>query len=155
MVMINEQTAMNWFIDQLPIRILNAYSNEIEKALKIEEEQLNQACYDGYYQEEPMDTRQYFNKTYSQEPEYDSAGFTVHDRYETPNQTSVEWLKECLSIHLTDEQKQQFEGLFQQALATDKEQKKFMFDCGRQYQLTGEGTFTQVYQETYEGGQDE
>jgi len=30
-----------------------------------------------------------------------------------------------------------------------KEQKKFMFDCGRQYQLTGEGTFTQVYNETY------
>jgi len=67
MVMSNNKTAMNWFIDQLPIRILNAYSNEIEKALKMEEEQLNQACYDGYYQEEPMDTRQYFNKTYKGE----------------------------------------------------------------------------------------
>ena len=58
---------MNWFIDQLPIRILNAYSNEIEKALKMEEDQLNQACYDGYYQEELMDTRQYFNKIYKGE----------------------------------------------------------------------------------------
>ena len=62
--MSNNKTAMNWFIDQLPIRILNAYSNEIEKALKMEEDQLNQACYDGYYQEDLMDTRQYFNKTY-------------------------------------------------------------------------------------------
>ena len=30
-------------------------------------------------------------------------------------QTSIEWLIECLSIHLTHEQKMQFEGLFQQA----------------------------------------
>ena len=33
----------------------------------------------------------------------------------------------------------------------EKEQKKLMFDCGRQYQLTGEGTFTEVYNETYGG----
>jgi hypothetical protein len=37
-------------------------------------------------------------------------------------QTSIEWLKDCLSIHLTHEQKQQFEGLFQQAIAMEKEQ---------------------------------
>lgn len=36
----------------------------------------------------------------------------------------------------------------------EKEQQKYFFDCGRQYQLNGEGTFTQVYNETY-GGQDE
>jgi len=70
-------------------------------------------------------------------------------------QTAVEWLKECLSIHLTDEQKMQFEGLFHQSLAMEKEQKKFMFDCGRQYQLTGEGTFTQVYNELYKSGSNE
>jgi len=37
-----------------------------------------------------------------------------------------------------------------QMMAMEKEQKKFMFDCGRQYQLTGEGTFTEVYNETYD-----
>jgi hypothetical protein len=37
-------------------------------------------------------------------------------------QTSIEWLQECLSIHLTHEQQMQFEGLFQQALTMEKEQ---------------------------------
>ena len=37
----------------------------------------------------------------------------------------------------------------EELLELEKEQQKFMFDCGRQYQLTGEGTFTQVYNETY------
>jgi hypothetical protein len=31
----------------------------------------------------------------------------------------------------------------------DMEQKRNMFDCGRQYQLTGEGTFKEVYEEMY------
>jgi hypothetical protein len=31
----------------------------------------------------------------------------------------------------------------------DKQQKKYFFHCGRQYQLTGKGTFTEVYTETY------
>jgi hypothetical protein len=31
----------------------------------------------------------------------------------------------------------------------EKEKQKYFFDCGRQYQLTGEGTFNQVYNETY------
>lgn len=35
----------------------------------------------------------------------------------------------------------------------EKIQKFHMFNCGRQYQLTGEGTFKQVYQETYGGGE--
>ena len=64
-------------------------------------------------------------------------------------QTTIEWLVEKLKT----------QGLLigdpnnlvavQQALDMDIEQKKFMFDCGRQYQLTGEGTFTEVYNETY------
>ena len=37
-------------------------------------------------------------------------------------QTAVDFLQEALSIHLTDEQKMQFEGLFQQAKAMEKEQ---------------------------------
>ena len=31
----------------------------------------------------------------------------------------------------------------------DIEQKRNMFNCGRQYQLTGEGTFKEVYEEMY------
>jgi len=37
----------------------------------------------------------------------------------------------------------------EQAKEMEKQEKKYFFDCGRQYQLTGEGTFTQVYNETY------
>jgi hypothetical protein len=38
-----------------------------------------------------------------------------------------------------------------QAKEMEKEQQKYFFDCGRQYQLTGEGTFNQVHDETYGG----
>jgi hypothetical protein len=37
------------------------------------------------------------------------------------------------------------------AKAMEKEQKEYFFNCGRQYQLTGDGTFTEVYNETYGG----
>lgn len=36
--------------------------------------------------------------------------------------TAVEWLQEALSLHLSHEQKVQFEGLFQQSLEMEKEQ---------------------------------
>lgn len=68
-----------------------------------------------------------------------------------PKETAVEWLEKICNdrgYHLMSE-------YFNQAKAMEKEQKKFMFDCGRQYQLTGEGTFTQVYNETYKGGNNE
>jgi aminoglycoside phosphotransferase family enzyme len=38
------------------------------------------------------------------------------------NQTAVRWLQEALSLHLSDEQKVQFEGLFQQAVEVEKDQ---------------------------------
>lgn len=41
---------------------------------------------------------------------------------ENKKQTAVEWLQEALSLHLSDEQKVQFEGLFQQAIEMEKEQ---------------------------------
>jgi len=62
-------------------------------------------------------------------------------------QTSVEWLFSQIPFEWSSS-RAAFEA-FQQAKEMDKEQKKYFFDCGRQYQLTGEGTFTQVYQETY------
>lgn len=42
---------------------------------------------------------------------------------------------------------------FEQAKERGKEQKLNMFNFGRQYQVTGEGTFKQIYQETYGGGE--
>ena len=37
-------------------------------------------------------------------------------------QTSIEWLQECMQLHLTHQQQMQFEGLFQQAKDMEKEQ---------------------------------
>ena len=63
-------------------------------------------------------------------------------------QTAVEWLEqEMLKPNLT------MKEILEQAKEMDKIQKFHMFNCGRQYQLTGEGTFKQVYQETYGGGE--
>jgi hypothetical protein len=42
----------------------------------------------------------------------------------------------------------------EQAKAMHKKESKLLFECGRNFQLTGEGTFTQVYNETF-GGDDE
>ena len=39
--------------------------------------------------------------------------------------------------------------LFHSAKQREKEQNEYFFDCGRNYQLTGEGTFTEVNIETY------
>jgi hypothetical protein len=58
-------------------------------------------------------------------------------------QTAVEWLQSIeleRDLTLAD---------WKQAKERDKEQKLNLFNCGRQYQLTGEGTFKQVYQEIY------
>jgi hypothetical protein len=69
-------------------------------------------------------------------------------------QTAVQWLFQRFEDgDMYNVEDAQF--IKHQALEKEKEQKKFMFDCGRQYQLTGEGTFTEVYNETYKGGQDE
>jgi hypothetical protein len=38
---------------------------------------------------------------------------------------------------------------YQKAKEMDMEQKQNMFNCGRQYQSTGEGTFKEVYEEIY------
>ncbi len=66
-------------------------------------------------------------------------------------QTAVEWLhlklKEWANLHSG------FDILFEQAKIWDKQEKQYFFNCGRQYQLTGEGTFTQVYNETYKSEQ--
>jgi len=65
-------------------------------------------------------------------------------------QTAVEWLQECLSIHLTDDQKQQFEGLFQQSKAMEKEQIKqgyimALLDRGAQVQRDSEDYYNETF----------
>jgi hypothetical protein len=71
-------------------------------------------------------------------------------------QTAVEWydnqLRKVFS-NTTEASNFSHEELLQQAKERDKEQKLNMFNCGRQYQVTGEGTFKQVYQEIYGGGE--
>ena len=42
--------------------------------------------------------------------------------------------------------------LFEQAKAMHKEESQKIFECGRNFQLTGEGTFEQYYNQTYGGG---
>ena len=73
-------------------------------------------------------------------------------------QTAVEWLQECLQLHLTHEQKMQYEGLFQQAKAMEKDQIIEAFeavrsrlvhttDCGQVMLRYIDGK--QYYNETY------
>jgi len=69
-------------------------------------------------------------------------------------QTAVEWLITEVKKFNTIITREYMLMLFEQAKQMEKEQQKYFFDCGRQYQLNGEGTFTQVHNETY-GGQDE
>ncbi len=75
-------------------------------------------------------------------------------------QTAVEWFSsESLKLIVRLENKEISTGeyavsyveLLCKAKQMDKEHKLNMFNCGRQYQVTGEGTFKQVYQEIYGG----
>jgi len=43
-----KQTAAQWFIEQLPIRIKNAYAEEIIKTLNMEQTQIIEAYDEGY-----------------------------------------------------------------------------------------------------------
>jgi hypothetical protein len=63
------KTAVEWFVEQLPIRILNQYHKEIEQAKVMMEEQIidayNQADLDGYFQKTyPGYAETYYNQTY-------------------------------------------------------------------------------------------
>jgi hypothetical protein len=65
-------------------------------------------------------------------------------------QTAVEWLVDQLEKHYVFQDIKNTTA-FLQAKEMEKEKQKYFFDCGRQYQLTGEGTFNEVYNETYGG----
>jgi hypothetical protein len=62
-------------------------------------------------------------------------------------QTAVEWLVYVVQSNIAPNYIPK--EIVEQAKEMDLGQKQNMFDCGRQYQLTGEGTFTEVYNETY------
>ena len=64
--------------------------------------------------------------------------------------TAVEWFAEELyqKVEMKGDGKV-FDELLDQAKEMDKEQKKFIFECGRNFQLTGEGTFEEVFNETF------
>jgi hypothetical protein len=68
-------TAVEWLIEELRGAhvkgdfIFNGVitSELIEQAKEMEKEQLNDACYDGYYQEVMYDTRAYYDNKYKQQ----------------------------------------------------------------------------------------
>ncbi len=62
-----KQTAVEWLTEQLPIRILNAYQNEIEKAKAMEKEQIMKAVYDSMgtnFDPNMGRAEQYYNEIY-------------------------------------------------------------------------------------------
>jgi len=60
-----KQTAVEWLYELSKQRELDKF--DLEQAKAMEAEQINRACYDGYYQEGMYDVRQYYNKTYKTE----------------------------------------------------------------------------------------
>ena len=70
-----KQTAVEWFIEQLPMRIINMYHKEIEQVKQMEKEQLVKAWDDGdyayfYSKETGRDFdngEEYYNETYKKQ----------------------------------------------------------------------------------------
>ena len=63
-------------------------------------------------------------------------------------QSSIEWLEWQINLGLSER------GLisaFKEAKQMHKEESELLFECGRNFQLTGEGTFNEVYNETFGG----
>lgn len=59
-----KQTALEWLIEQWPILESQIPERILNEAKEIEKEQINDACYEGYYQEGMYDTRDYYDKKY-------------------------------------------------------------------------------------------
>jgi len=64
-----KKTAVEWLIEHLNLDETSPNYNKliIDQALEIEKEQLNDACYNGYYQEGMYDTRAYYDNKYKQQ----------------------------------------------------------------------------------------
>jgi len=64
-------------------------------------------------------------------------------------QTAVEFLQECLSIHLSHQQQMQFEGLFQQAKEMEKEQIMDAYMEGGDWEALPQPRFDYYYNDTF------
>ena len=67
----NKQTVVDWLVNKVYMVIPDSERSFLEglkeMAKEMEKEQINKACYDGYYQEELYDTRNYYDQTYNQD----------------------------------------------------------------------------------------
>ena len=59
-----QQTALEWLMATIPRGLVAGYKDAFEQAKAMEKEQINKACYDGYYKEELYDVRNYYKETY-------------------------------------------------------------------------------------------
>ena len=59
-----KQTAVEWLVEQLPIRIINSYQSEIAKANKMFEEQIMDAWEDGKDSFSTRSVKQYYKETF-------------------------------------------------------------------------------------------
>ena len=60
-------------------------------------------------------------------------------------QSSVDWL----ANYIKGISSLNHDEVIEQAKAMHKEESQKIFECGRNFQLTAEGTFEQVYNETF------
>ena len=65
-----KQTAVEWLSEQIfnDVDLKDSILKlAIQQAKEMEKEQINDACYEGYYQEGMYDTRAYYDKKYKQQ----------------------------------------------------------------------------------------
>lgn len=73
-------------------------------------------------------------------------------------QTAIEWLQEALSLHLTFDQKVQFEGLFQQAKEMEKDQILYAHEAAyinMNLSFRGYERSVKYYENTYSRNQED
>ena len=66
-------------------------------------------------------------------------------------QDSINWLLEEINKQKAWADPSKLDPIIEKAKAMHKEESELLFECGRNFQLTGEGTFNQVYNETFGG----
>ncbi len=59
-----KQTALQWFLDKLPHSIETQFSEQIQQALQMEREQIEDAYYEGKEYGFKEQGEQYYNETY-------------------------------------------------------------------------------------------
>ena len=65
-------------------------------------------------------------------------------------QSSIDWLEEeFVKLESTIGVQGVFYELLEQAKAMHKQELLNIFNCGRNFQATGEGTFNEIYNEIY------